>query len=157
MDVHIHMSYCTSCGKKLPGNYRNLLMPKAELLIASTKVTLAEVDEQLLKCDDPTNSLEGLIKFLDQKKLNLDVTNGVESNLETGLGFDELNEILKKAPEEMSERILKKDEAANALKILIGFLEEIGADKGKHCGASFESSAAIVLESGKQDEIETEV
>ncbi|GER34734.1 P-loop containing nucleoside triphosphatehydrolases superfamily protein [Striga asiatica] len=131
MDVHIHMSYCTSCGfQLLAKNYLHLLMPKAESLIASTKVTPVEVGEQLLKCDDPTNSLEGLIKFIEQQKLNLDVTNGVESNLETGLGFDGLNRILKKAkeaPEEMSKRILKKDEAANALKILIEFLEEIGA------------------------------
>ncbi|CAA0807636.1 cytochrome BC1 synthesis [Striga hermonthica] len=171
MDVHIHMSYCTPCGfqllaKNYLGTTEHPLVPKAESLIASTKVTPAEVGEQLLKCDDPTNSLEGLIKFLEQKKeteaLNLDVTKGVELNLETGLGFDGINKILKKAkeaPEEMSERILKKDEAANALKILIGFLEEIGADKVKDCGTSksSESSDATVLESGKQDKIENEV
>ncbi|GFP85894.1 probable mitochondrial chaperone bcs1 [Phtheirospermum japonicum] len=75
MDVHIHMSYCTPCGfKLLATNYlgviveNNPLVFEAELLIASTKVTPAEVGEQLLKSDDPEIALKGLIKFLDHKK-----------------------------------------------------------------------------------------
>ncbi|KAL3614051.1 hypothetical protein CASFOL_042125 [Castilleja foliolosa] len=74
MDVHIHMSYCTPCGFKLlvtnylgTMNEHNPLVFEAELLIASTKVTPAEVGEQLLKSDDPEIAIKGLIKFLEHK------------------------------------------------------------------------------------------
>ncbi|KAK6136732.1 hypothetical protein DH2020_029560 [Rehmannia glutinosa] len=73
MDVHIHMSYCTPCGLKiLSTNYLGItehpLLSEAEVLIASTKATPAEIGEQLLKSDDPEIALQGLIKFLKHKK-----------------------------------------------------------------------------------------
>ncbi|KAK4491406.1 hypothetical protein RD792_002151 [Penstemon davidsonii] len=74
MDVHIHMSYCSPCGFKiLVNNYLGITGPhplayEAEGLISSTKVTPAEVGEQLLKSDDPAVALKGLIEFLDCKK-----------------------------------------------------------------------------------------
>ncbi|CAA0827663.1 cytochrome BC1 synthesis [Striga hermonthica] len=154
MDVHIHMSYCTPCGfqllaKNYLGQTNHPLMPKIESLIASTRVTPAEIGEQLLKSEEPTVALEGLIKFLEQKK-----------EIETAK-FEVTNEILKKVKEEarkgMGERILNKDEVANALRILIGFLEEeIRAEKVDVRGTGFDSSAANVVESGAQDEAKTE-
>lgn len=73
MDVHIHMSYCTPCGfKLLAKNYLaledHLLFKDIEELIRTTKVTPAEVAEQLLKQNEPEDSLEGLMEFLHESK-----------------------------------------------------------------------------------------
>lgn len=150
MDVHIHMSYCTPCGfKMLLKNYIGIpdspLVSKAEEMISSTKVTPAEVGEQLLKSDDPKLALQGLIKFLEQKKEeNLEVnkrevvtkveeTEGIQDvKMSNGLdGLMELMEISKGSPAEMTDKVVKKDEAASALKILLRFLgEETGAQEG---------------------------
>ncbi|XP_059639709.1 AAA-ATPase At3g50940-like [Cornus florida] len=73
MDVHVHMSYCTPCGfKLLAGNYLGIkeheLFGEIEALIQSIEVTPAEVGEQLLKSDEPTATLRGLIDFLRHKR-----------------------------------------------------------------------------------------
>ncbi|KAI3446137.1 hypothetical protein Pfo_002802 [Paulownia fortunei] len=182
MDVHIHMSYCTPGGfKMLATNYLGItehpLVLEAEVLIATTKVTPAEVGEQLLKSDDPELALQGLIKFLEHKKEtgrvgeeNLEVTKIVvpeaekteeeTMKLETTKSPGRLKELIKIAkasPAEISEKILKKDEAANALKILIGlFEEEMGTEKMKDYDTSLGSSAATLPESGKEDGIKIE-
>uniref|UniRef100_A0A5B7AXD6 AAA+ ATPase domain-containing protein n=2 Tax=Davidia involucrata TaxID=16924 RepID=A0A5B7AXD6_DAVIN len=73
MDVHIHMSYCTPCGfKMLASIYLGItehpLFWEVEQLIEMTKVTPAEVGEQLMKNEEPDIALEGLIEFLEEKK-----------------------------------------------------------------------------------------
>ncbi|XP_012067241.1 AAA-ATPase At3g50940 isoform X4 [Jatropha curcas] len=74
MDVHIHMSYCTPCGfKMLASNYLGItdaeypLFTDVEELIEMTKVTPAEIGEQLMKSEEPEIALRGLIEFLEHK------------------------------------------------------------------------------------------
>lgn len=80
MDVHIHMSYCTASGFNiLASNYLGIhegnphrLCREIEGLIESTEVTPAEVAEELMKNDDADVALEGLINFLERKKVEND-------------------------------------------------------------------------------------
>ncbi|XP_037497439.1 AAA-ATPase At3g50940 isoform X3 [Jatropha curcas] len=74
MDVHLHMSYCTPCGfKMLASNYLGItdaeypLFTDVEELIEMTKVTPAEIGEQLMKSEEPEIALRGLIEFLEHK------------------------------------------------------------------------------------------
>lgn len=75
MDLHIHMSYCTYEGfKSLAFNYlrtceqKHLLFEEIEGLLKKTKVTPAQVAEQLMKSEEPEVALQGLITLLKQKK-----------------------------------------------------------------------------------------
>ncbi|EXC04417.1 putative mitochondrial chaperone bcs1 [Morus notabilis] len=75
MDVHVHLSFCTPCGfRMLAHNYLGIaehqLFADIEQLLETTKVTPAEVGEQLLKIEEPEASLRGLIEFLKKKKGN---------------------------------------------------------------------------------------
>ncbi|KAL1565102.1 hypothetical protein AAHA92_07363 [Salvia divinorum] len=97
MDVHVHMSYCNPCGLRLlVSNYLGItehpLMVKAQGLIGSSKITPAEVGEQLLKSDDPELALQGLIEFLEVNKEG-------EGNCEQGISKLKI--------------VSKKDELAN--------------------------------------------
>ncbi|KMT09453.1 hypothetical protein BVRB_6g129250 [Beta vulgaris subsp. vulgaris] len=72
MDLHIHMSYCTSCGfKVLAKNYLGIqnheLFLDVESLIEEAEVTPAEVAEQLMRHDDVNYALKGLVEFLKLK------------------------------------------------------------------------------------------
>ncbi|KAL3621261.1 hypothetical protein CASFOL_036173 [Castilleja foliolosa] len=124
MDVHIHMSYCTPCGfKLLANNYlgpitdQNPLVIEAELLIASSKLTPAEVGEQLLKSDDPEIALKGLIKFLEHK--NKKETDKENKDIKMKNDTNGVKGLLVKA----------KTSAVDGLRILIGFLEgKIGTE-----------------------------
>ncbi|KAM0970371.1 hypothetical protein FF1_018457 [Malus domestica] len=76
MDLHIHMSYCTTAGYRiLASNYlgiqennRHRLCGEIEGLIESTEVTPAEVAEELMKSDDADVALQGLVNLLKSKK-----------------------------------------------------------------------------------------
>ncbi|PRQ47537.1 putative ATPase, AAA-type, core, AAA-type ATPase domain-containing protein [Rosa chinensis] len=76
MDVHIHLSYCTPNGfRTLASNYLGIhesnphhICGEIESLIESTEVTPAAVAEALMKSDDADVVLEGLVKFLKEKK-----------------------------------------------------------------------------------------
>ncbi|KAL3843439.1 hypothetical protein ACJIZ3_000842 [Penstemon smallii] len=132
MDVHIHMSFCTPCGfKMLVNNYLGIKGPHplalaGERLIASTKVTPAEVGEQLLKSDDPEITLRGLIVFLERRKESEMIREEESSEVSNQVivpkmdNFGGLEELLKMSKR---ENIVKKNEVTNALKILIEFLE----------------------------------
>ncbi|KAL8151675.1 hypothetical protein V2J09_021483 [Rumex salicifolius] len=77
MDVHVHMSYCTpSAFKILASNYLGVdsheLFEEIVKRIEQVQVTPAEVAEQLLKEDEPEAALQGLIAFLDAKKVGND-------------------------------------------------------------------------------------
>ena len=75
MDMHLHMSYCTMDGfKLLASNYLGIngdhrLFKEIEGLLENAEVTPAEIAEELLKSDDNDVALEGLVKFLKQKRL----------------------------------------------------------------------------------------
>lgn len=145
MDVHINMSYCTPCGfRLLANNYLGItehpLMLKAEELISSSKVTPAEIGEQLLKRDDPELALRGLIGFLhlnkEEELQKSGKQNGENEEVSVEDAGDGLGELLKmaqesSAPDEMvNGKIIQRHEAADALKILIGFLQqELGNGK----------------------------
>nr|XP_023924172.1 AAA-ATPase At2g18193-like isoform X2 [Quercus suber] len=74
MDMHLHMSYCTMDGfKLLASNYLGIngdhrLFKEIEGLLENAEVTPAEIAEELLKSDGNDVALEGLVKFLEQKK-----------------------------------------------------------------------------------------
>ncbi|CAL9027126.1 unnamed protein product, partial [Prunus brigantina] len=77
MDLHIHMSYCTTSGFRiLASNYlgirddnRPRLCGEVEGLIKSIEVTPAEVAEELMKSDDADVALQGLVNFIIKKKI----------------------------------------------------------------------------------------
>ncbi|KAL0422785.1 UNVERIFIED_CONTAM: AAA-ATPase [Sesamum latifolium] len=153
------------------------LILEAERLIASIKVTPAEVGEQLLKSDDQELALQGLIKFLEHKKEtervregNLEMTKREVTNVEkmeegsknlktckTSDGLKELIKIAKASSADKMEKILEKDDDANALKILMDFLaEEIGTKNVEDSDPSLVASVAPLSESGKEEGIEIE-
>ncbi|KAG5559857.1 hypothetical protein RHGRI_003222 [Rhododendron griersonianum] len=89
MDMHIHMSYCTSQGFKiLASNYLGIhhhhaLFGEIEGLIENLEVTPAEVAEELMKSEDADIALAGLVNFLKRKEMEAseiaeDKTNGLE-------------------------------------------------------------------------------
>ena len=68
MDVHIHMPYCTPCGfRLLASNYlgfdQHVLFKQIQGLMLEINFTPAEVAEQLIKDDDPSVVLSGLLEF----------------------------------------------------------------------------------------------
>ncbi|CAI9769084.1 unnamed protein product [Fraxinus pennsylvanica] len=184
MDVHIHMSYCTPCGfKMLASTYLGItehpLITEVEQMIGTTKVTPAEVGEQLLKSDDPEVALRGLIEFLEKKKEseeaealkeNSEVTklevlpkpeeekDGVshdKKDVKSLEGLKELIEMVKTSPAKAQELVMKRDKASTALKCLIEFFDEkIRVEDIKASETnSGESTSAKVQESHKEGEI----
>ncbi|CDP10348.1 unnamed protein product [Coffea canephora] len=149
MDVHIYMSYCTPCGfKLLASNYLGItdhpLFLVVEQLMKVTKVTPAEVGEQLLKNGEPETALEGLIQFLEEKKKNVEFENhksnqqapeaAVPLELEEEGGNEgETNVISLEAIKDLVKmnkvssdevQVIKKDEADIILRGLIQLLLE---------------------------------
>ncbi|KDP46731.1 hypothetical protein JCGZ_06519 [Jatropha curcas] len=73
MDMHIYLSYCTfSTFKQLAVNYLDIwdhdLFNSIEKLIKEVQVSPADVAGELMKNKDPETSLQGLVKFLEDKK-----------------------------------------------------------------------------------------
>ncbi|KAJ0077349.1 hypothetical protein Patl1_36468 [Pistacia atlantica] len=84
MDVHVHMSYCTPFAFKiLASNYlgttQHPLFIEIEELIVETKVTPADIAEQLMKDEDAENVLRGLIEFLENKRRENDENRASEA------------------------------------------------------------------------------
>ncbi|XP_024988661.1 AAA-ATPase At3g50940-like [Cynara cardunculus var. scolymus] len=106
MDLHIHMSYCTPCGfRLLASNYLGItqhdLFNQIEDLMSEVDVTPAEVAEQLLKDDDPSVVLDGLIKFFDVKrKMNEEAEAKRKEKEETERKMNEEAEAKRKEKEE---------------------------------------------------------
>ncbi|OMO60452.1 ATPase, AAA-type, core [Corchorus capsularis] len=74
MDMHIHMLYCTPSGfRVLASNYLDItshdLFHEIDQLLMEVEATPAELAEELMKSEDVDIALEGLIKFLQNKKL----------------------------------------------------------------------------------------
>ncbi|KDP30889.1 hypothetical protein JCGZ_15498 [Jatropha curcas] len=77
MDMHIHMSYCTSEGfRVLVYNYLGIkehkLLEEIDGLIQSAEATPASLAEELLKSDDPDVALGEVLNFLKQQKIKKD-------------------------------------------------------------------------------------
>ncbi|PIA55827.1 hypothetical protein AQUCO_00700268v1 [Aquilegia coerulea] len=79
MDMHIHLSYCTTeAFNILALNYLGIHKNNKELYIEiensleKYQVTPAEVAEELMKSEDVDIALEGLLKFIKGKKLKPD-------------------------------------------------------------------------------------
>ncbi|KAL3515145.1 hypothetical protein ACH5RR_022047 [Cinchona calisaya] len=151
MDVHIHMSYCTPCGfKLLASNYLGItehpLFLAVEQMMKVTKVTPAEVGEQLLKNSEPDVALEGLIEFLEEKrkneeaeayKRNQEATKAAfllkleekggskgETNVISLGAIKELVKMKKVPSTDVEDGLMKKDEADIVLRGLIQLLQE---------------------------------
>ncbi|KAK1577291.1 hypothetical protein Q3G72_020463 [Acer saccharum] len=76
MDMHIHMSYCTPSGFRiLVSNYLEIndhnLFPEIDELMTEVQVTPAEIAEEMMKNEDANTALDGLIKFLQRKKIEV--------------------------------------------------------------------------------------
>ncbi|XP_010691090.2 AAA-ATPase At3g50940 [Beta vulgaris subsp. vulgaris] len=80
MDMHIHMSYLRMPGFRiLASNYLGIteehsLFEKIEELLETTDVSPAEAAEELIRSDDPDIALAGVVKMLQQKKLDQQVS-----------------------------------------------------------------------------------
>ncbi|KAJ9175632.1 hypothetical protein P3X46_014170 [Hevea brasiliensis] len=79
MDMHIHMSYCTTQGfRVLAFNYLGIhdhkLYQEIDELVESTKVTPASLAEELMKSDDADLALGEVVNFLKRKKMEEDQT-----------------------------------------------------------------------------------
>ncbi|KAH7651022.1 mitochondrial chaperone BCS1 protein [Dioscorea alata] len=93
MDMHIYMGYCSPCGfKTLLGNYHSIenhkLCEVVEKLLQEIEATPAEVAEELMKSDIVEVALEGLIKFLENKRIEASKPkeNGIDSSSVNGGG-----------------------------------------------------------------------
>lgn len=81
MDMHIHMSYCSYHGfQLLASNYLGVsnkqhedLFTEIEGLIDDTKITPAQVAEELMKSEDAKEALEDFVGLLKRKKMEGDV------------------------------------------------------------------------------------
>ncbi|CAA3010314.1 AAA-ATPase At3g50940-like [Olea europaea subsp. europaea] len=184
MDVHIHMSYCTPYAfKMLVSTYLGItehpLIMEVEQMMRTTKVTPAEVGEQLLKSDGPEVVLRGLIEFLEKKKEseeakafkeNLEVTkvevlskpekekDGASRDMKDSQSLEGLKgliEMVQASPANARDLVMKRDKASIALKGLIEFLEEKHGveDIEASYTNSRESTSAEVQESRKEGEI----
>ncbi|XP_050214244.1 AAA-ATPase At3g50940 [Mercurialis annua] len=72
MDIHLHLSYCSFDGfKTLASNYLHIeehqLFDEIEQLLEKVQTTPAEVAGELMKIADAELTLQGLIKFLQNK------------------------------------------------------------------------------------------
>lgn len=77
MDVHIHMSYCTSgafmtLAKNYLGIEEHSLFPEIKHLLEDVNVTPAEVGEQLLRNEGVEDALNCLLQFLQEKRREAD-------------------------------------------------------------------------------------
>lgn len=105
MDMHIHMSYLTAPGFKiLASNYLNVtnhhLFPQIEDLIAEAEVTPAQVAEELMKSNDVDVALQGLVKFLREKK---SASSGASQEIVEEVADSKREEkILRKSPSYLS-------------------------------------------------------
>ncbi|KAJ8764363.1 hypothetical protein K2173_006103 [Erythroxylum novogranatense] len=77
MDMHIHMSYCTTQGFRiLASNYLEIkehpLFEEIDDLIKCVDVTPAALAEELMRSDLPDDALRGVVDLLKQKRIERD-------------------------------------------------------------------------------------
>ncbi|GMI68164.1 hypothetical protein like AT5G17760 [Hibiscus trionum] len=107
MDLHINMSYCTmQAFRVLASNYLGIegdhrLFGDIKELLEGTKVSPAQVAEELMKNEDADVALEGFVSFLKQKKMEDDELEKVEALKKL--------EIKESREPKMEHKPLKKD------------------------------------------------
>ncbi|KAK8673242.1 hypothetical protein V6N13_111591 [Hibiscus sabdariffa] len=108
MDLHINMSYCTmQAFRVLASNYIGIegdhrLFGDIKELLEGSKVTPAQVAEELMKNEDADAALEGFVSFLKQKKME-------DDELEKAEALKKL-EIKESRKPKMEHKSLKKDQ-----------------------------------------------
>ncbi|KAK8716765.1 hypothetical protein V6N13_044066 [Hibiscus sabdariffa] len=108
MDLHINMSYCTmQAFRVLASNYLGIegelrLFGDIKELLEGTKVTPAQVAEELMKNEDADAALEGFVSLLKQKKME-------DDELEKAEALKKL-EIKESREPKMQHKSLKKDQ-----------------------------------------------
>ncbi|KAL5760130.1 hypothetical protein ACOSQ2_018968 [Xanthoceras sorbifolium] len=113
MDMHIHMSYCTPSGFRiLVSNYLRIsshnLFPEIDKLLTEVQVTPAEIAEELMKNEDADIALEGLVKFLQRRKIEI-----VEGEAEVG---DKRKAMVETEDEDEDENTVKNNLKAKKMK-----------------------------------------
>ncbi|CAA0839254.1 P-loop containing nucleoside triphosphate hydrolases superfamily protein [Striga hermonthica] len=103
MDMHIHMGYCTPEGfDVLVLNYLEIndhpLFSEIKELIREIEVTPAEIAEHLMRNEDPSLALEGVLNLLKQKKKVENVKNEKSEAKENEINgdYDECNGVVEK-------------------------------------------------------------
>uniref|UniRef100_A0A803LDN8 AAA+ ATPase domain-containing protein n=1 Tax=Chenopodium quinoa TaxID=63459 RepID=A0A803LDN8_CHEQI len=101
MDLHIHMSYCTqSALRTLSSNYLGItehpLLTEIEQQVQETKVTPAEVAEQLMKSENSEEALKMLMNFIAEKKKSEDLRS-TQQKAVAEVGSKELEEEIKES------------------------------------------------------------
>ncbi|OMO56983.1 hypothetical protein CCACVL1_26129 [Corchorus capsularis] len=100
MDMHIHMSYCTTHGfRLLASNYLgidstkyNPFFGEIDGLLKSTEASPAEVAEELMKNEDANAALKGLVNFLKRKRdEGNEIKNRATDDSEVSSSFKRLN------------------------------------------------------------------
>ncbi|GER27989.1 P-loop containing nucleoside triphosphatehydrolases superfamily protein [Striga asiatica] len=113
MDMHIHMGYCTPEGfDVLVLNYLEIndhpLFFEIKELIRENEITPAEIAEHLMRNEDPTLALEGVLNLLKQKKQVDNVKNEESDAKENKINgdYDESIEIEGKKRKGKLEKIV---------------------------------------------------
>lgn len=135
MDLHIHLSYCgMHAFRVLAANYLGIegehqLFGEIEVLLGATKVTPAQVAEELMKDEDVDVAVEGFLTFLKQKKMEEEELEKDEASKKAevkesrGLKIEhkylEKDKAGVKESQEMKieHKYLKKDESSKKTKI----------------------------------------
>ena len=127
MDMHINLSYCTAKAfKTLAANYLGVhdndhrLCEEIEGLISGTRVTPAEVAEELMKSDNADVALEGLVNFLKRKTVEVNEARE-KASAEAAVIMDGVVSFLR---QKETESVKKKDkESLNAIAALQGIVD----------------------------------
>ncbi|CAK9137984.1 unnamed protein product [Ilex paraguariensis] len=115
MDMHIHMSYCTTQGfRLLATNYLGLgdphrLFGEIESLIENVQATPAEIAEELMKSDDADIALGEVVNFLKRKKSE---ANNIEEEKNLALEAHD-NKQKKTSGAEKEAKRMKTEKIAN--------------------------------------------
>ncbi|KAK8673243.1 hypothetical protein V6N13_111592 [Hibiscus sabdariffa] len=117
MDLHINMSYCTmQAFRVLASNYIGIegdhrLFGDIKELLEGSKVTPAQVAEELMKNEDAGAAVEGFVSFLKQKKMEDDELEKAEAlkKLEKAEALKKL-EIKEYKEPKLEYKSLKKDQ-----------------------------------------------
>nr|GMD82009.1 AAA-ATPase At3g50940-like [Ipomoea batatas] len=101
MDMHIHMSYCTPSGfRVLASNYHGLKdhcnFTEIDKLLGEVEVTPAEIAEELMKSEEADVALQGLINFMEKKKMKMKKTDEGKVGKGIGICSEEIKAVVEK-------------------------------------------------------------
>nr|GLL44351.1 AAA-ATPase At3g50940-like [Ipomoea trifida] len=101
MDMHIHMSYCTPSGfRVLASNYHGLKdhcnFTEIDKLLGEVEVTPAEIAEELMKSEEADVALQGLINFMEKKKMKKKTDEEGKVGKGIGICSEEIKAVVEK-------------------------------------------------------------